>query len=186
MICRSRLSSSARASSARSAPSRSSSGPAAASDTPSRRSITSTCPVHSPLTGAGTTTPAPARLAAAPTAVRLLASIRRSSSSRSAAANPRASVTAPIARPHRVARSSRWASRPRMSRSLSTVPRTPGRRTFTTTASPEVSVAACTCATDAAAIGVRSRLAKISSGSAPSSVRSTSSIAGQATGAAWS
>jgi|GEM_PF-5671107 hypothetical protein len=123
---------------------------------------------------------------AAATEVMLRASTRRSSSSRRAAANPAASPAAPTARPQLVLRSSRAASRRVISRSLSTVWLTSGRRTLTTTRAPDIRVAACTWAMDAAAIGVRSKLANTSLTSAPSSDRSTCSTAGHGTPAASS
>src|ERR1022692_4210043 len=123
---------------------------------------------------------------AAATEVMLRASTRRSSSSRRAPANPAASPAAPTARPQLVLRSSRAASRRVISRSLSTVWLTSGRRTLTTTRAPDIRVAACTWAMDAAAIGVRSKLANTSLTSAPSSDRSTCSTAGHGTPAASS
>jgi hypothetical protein len=58
-----------------------------------------------------------------------------------------------------------------ISRSLSTVWLTSGRRTLTTTRAPDIKVAAWTWAMDAAAIGSRSKLANSSLTSAPSSDR---------------
>ena len=185
MTSRSRQSSRLRASAART----SAGVPASivARGRPSRRSITSTCPVHSGWQGTGTAMPSLPRLPdAAATEVMLRASIRRLSSSRRAPANPAASPVAPTARPQLVLRSSRAASRPVISRSLSTVSLTSGRHTLTTTLAPEVRVAAWTWAMDAAAIGSRSKLANSSPTSAPSSDRSTCSIAGQGTGTASS
>jgi len=130
--------------------------------------------------------PLPRLPGAAATEVMLRASTRRSSSSRRAPANPAASPAVPTARPQLVLRSSRAASRPAMSRSLSTIWLTSGRRTLTTTRAPDGSVAACTWAMDAAAIGSRSKLANSSPTSAPSSDRSTCSILGQGTSAASS
>ena len=121
--------------------------------------------------GAGTRTSS--SRAAAATAVMFRASIRRSSSSRSAAAKPWARSTAPTERPHRVLRWSRTASRCTMSRSAPTTPVTSGRRTLTTTRSPDGSVALCTWAMEAAAIGSVSKLANFSVTGPPSEASST-------------
>ena len=143
--------------------------------------MTRTFSPHSGRYGTGNRTLALRWAAAVATAVMLRASIRRSSSSSSASANPWDNSTVPTARPQPVLRCSRTASRTTMSRSRSTTPRTSGRHTLTTTRSPEVSVAAWTWAIDAAAIGSRSKAANTTSTSAPSSDRSTSSICGQGT-----
>ena len=126
--------------------------------------MTRTFSPHSGRCGTGTRTLALRLAAAAATAIMLRASIRRSSSSRSASAKPCDSSTAPTARPQFVPRCSRTASRTMMSRSRSTTPRTSGRHTLTTTLSPDVSVAACTWAMEAAAIGSRSKVANTSLG----------------------
>ena len=67
----------------------------------------------------------------------------------------------------------RGASHAIASRSERTSSAICGRCTFTTTCSPVRSRAACTCAIDAAAIGVRSKLTKTSSSERPSSISTT-------------
>jgi hypothetical protein len=162
-------------------------GSAMASGVPSSRCMTSTRAVHRDSCGVGTRTPPSAAApAAAATAARLPASMRKSSSSRTAPAKALASSRVPIERPHRLRASTVLASRATMSRSRSTTERMPGRWTFTTTSAPDGSRAACTCATDAAASGRRSKWANTSSGGPPSSAASTRSTSGHGAGAAWS
>ena len=120
----------------------------------------------------------------------LLASTRKSSSSRMAAAKPRATPTAPTARAHWARFSSLAARRCRMSRSCSTVARIPGRCTFTATTSPGPSAqrsrALCTWAIDAAAAGSGSSSVKTWSTGTPSDWASTSWTWSHAEGSARS
>src|SRR5262249_6790534 len=69
----------------------------------------------------------------------------------------------------------------RISRSSSTSPSAPGRRTLTTTSVPSWRVAACTCPIDAAANGSGSKAAKTSVVAAPSSLLIVSSMISDAT-----
>jgi hypothetical protein len=137
---RSSASSSVRASVTGSSPRVAISGPAEASGTPSSRCMTSSRRVHSSRCGTGTTT----SREVAPTAIMFAASTRKSSSSRSASANPSASSRTPSARAQVVVEDSVRASRSTMSRSRTTTGSIPGRCTLSTTCSPEPSVAVCT------------------------------------------
>ena len=130
---------------------------------------------------AGTRTPSSLAAVAAATAVMFRASMRRSSSSRSASAKPWARSTAPTERPQRVPRCSRPASRWTMSRSGPTSPAAAGLRTLTTTRSPDGSVATCTWAIEAAAIGASAKLANFSLTGPPSEPSSTALMSGHAT-----
>jgi len=76
----------------------------------------------------------------------------------------------------RVRVSARSASRRMMSTSAVTCARAVGRCTFTTTGVPSMSVAVCTCATDAAASGTSSIEANMASTSPGTSARMTSRI----------
>ena len=71
-------------------------------------------------------------------------------------------------------------------RSWRTRAETDGRCTFTTTVVPSRSVAACTCAMEAAASGVCSTEANTVSSGRPSSSVSTRSTRGHGSGGTWS
>ena len=175
----SRLSSSSLASACRA--SAGSPAEAASSGRPAKNCMTSTRSPQYGSYGAGTRTPSSLAAVAAATAVMFRASIRRSSSSRSASANPWARSTAPTDRPQRVPRCSRVASRCTTSRSEAARATAPGRRTLTTTRSPDDSVAACTWAMEAAAIGSSSKLANFSLTGPPSESSSTALTSGHGT-----